>query len=117
MKIIVFSLEDEDALLRRLRERFPQVGFLKYDRSLDLEAEGPDLLAMGTVHGIDSVSLIDDLDSISPGKALSGSEMLMTLRIMVKIGSLKSVKVLAVPEGCGEAEAFEGLAKAIGALS
>ncbi len=117
MRIVVFSLENSEHILRSLRETFPEIGFLEYDRSLDLEEEGPDLLALGTVKIADSVSLIADLEGISPGKALEGSEMLMTLRIMLKIGSLKSVKVLAVPEGCPEGEAVSALAALIRGLS
>ncbi len=113
MRIVVFSLENGESILSTLRKSFPDIGFLEYDRSLDLEEEGPDLLAIGTVRGVDSVCLIDDLDSISPGRALSGSEMLMTLRIMLKIGSLKSVRVFAVPEGCPEADAAAGLSALI----
>jgi hypothetical protein len=113
MKIIVFGLEREDQLLPMLRRRFPSIGFQKYDRSIDLEEEGPELVVIDTVAGLEGATLIEDLDSISPSRALSGSEMVMTLRIMVKIGSIKRVRVLAVPPGLPEREAFDGLSALI----
>lgn len=116
MKIIVFSIDDEDSLLHRLRKRFPSIGFQKYGKSMELEEEGPDLLVLDSVKGVDGVVLIDDLDSVSPGKALAASEMMMTLRIMVKIGSLKSVRMIAVPPGIGTDEAFDGICRAIESL-
>lgn len=117
MKIIVFGLENQDSLLPRLRKRFPSVGFLKYGPSVELEEEGPDLLVLDSVKGAEEVGLIDDLDSLSPGRALAASEMMMTLRIMVKIGSLKSVRMIAVPPGIGVDEAFEGISRAIQSIS
>jgi hypothetical protein len=117
MKIIVFGLENEDAILSRLRKRFPSVGFLKYDKSIELEEEGPELIALDSVKGIEGVSLIDDLDSISPGKAVAGSDSMITLRILLKIGSLKSVKIIAVQMGVGEQEAFDGICLQIQSLS
>ena len=49
MKIIVFSLDNEDDLLHRLRKRFPAIGFQKYEKSMELEEEGPDLLVLDSV--------------------------------------------------------------------
>ncbi len=116
MKIIVFGLENEDTLLPRLRKAFPSIGFLRYGKSVELEEEGPDLLVLDSVNGVEEVGLIDDLDSLSPGRALAASEMMMTLRIMVKIGSIKSVRMIAVPTGMGQEEAFEGICRAIRSL-
>ena len=117
MKIIVFGLENGDAILPRLRKRFPSVGFQKYDKSMELEEEGPDLLALDSVNGMEEVTLIDDLGSLSPGKALAASDALMTLRIMIKIGSLKSVRLIAVPNGTGPDDAFEGICLIVQSLT
>ncbi|MEW6723198.1 MAG: hypothetical protein AB1324_08080 [Candidatus Micrarchaeota archaeon] len=116
MMVLVFGLEGEDAILQRLRKMFPDVGFKKHASSDDLEEEGRDLVVLDTVEGAESVVLIEDLNSISPGKALKGSETLMTLRIMKSIGSFDSVKVIAVPPGFGVEEAVEGIGKILGEI-
>ena len=99
MNILVFGLEKEDAVLARLRKRFPTLGFKKYEVSMELEEEGKRIVAIDTVKGIDHVMLLDDMAIVSPAKAMSGSGAIMTLRILLKIGSLESAKVIAVPEG------------------
>jgi hypothetical protein len=107
MEILVFGLANENSLLAKLRKRFPSVGFKKYDLSQELENEDRKLVVIDTVRGISSVTLLDDLQCVSPAKALEGSGTLMTLRILLRIGSIESVKVIAVPEGYSEAAAFE----------
>ena len=98
MNILVFGLADENAILTRLRKRFPSLGFKKYDVSMELEEEGQRLIAIDTVKGIDHVTLLDDMAIVSPANAMEGSGAIMTLRILLKLGSLKSAKVIAVPE-------------------
>ncbi|HSB46439.1 MAG TPA: hypothetical protein VLD37_00375 [Candidatus Bilamarchaeum sp.] len=96
MKVLVFGLENEDEILARLRKEFPSVGFKKCRIRDNLEEEGRDVIALDSVAGIDKVILMDELGSVSP-KVLEGSETLVTLRILLSIGSLDSAKVIAVP--------------------
>ncbi|MFN7990692.1 MAG: hypothetical protein U0R44_00890 [Candidatus Micrarchaeia archaeon] len=117
MKILVFGLENENRLLPRLRKRFPHIGFVKHEPSSELGEDGPEIIAIDTVKGIAEVSLIDDLDSLSPGRSLEGSGMLLTLRILLKIGSIKSVRIIAVPPSIGEGEAFEAICAVIETLA
>jgi hypothetical protein len=96
MKVLVFGLENEDAILRSLRKAFPSVGFKKCRIRDNLEEEGRDLVALDSVAGIDKVLLMNELNAVSP-KIMDNSETLITLRILVSIGSLDSAKVIAVP--------------------
>ena len=107
MNILVFGLEREDAILAKLRKRFPSLGFKKYDVSMELDDEGKRLLAIDTVKGIEHVTLLDDMAIVSPGQAMEGSGAIMTLRILLKIGSLKSAKVIGVPENYPESSTVE----------
>ncbi|MEW6748369.1 MAG: hypothetical protein AB1295_01535 [Candidatus Micrarchaeota archaeon] len=107
MNILVFGLESEDAILSRLRRNFPNLGFKKYQISMELEDEGKRIVAIDTVKGIDHVMLLDDMSIVSPAKAMSGSGAIMTLRILLKIGSLESAKVIAVPEKYPQAAAVQ----------
>jgi uncharacterized protein (UPF0216 family) len=97
MKVLVFGLENENEILQSLRKSFPSIGFKKCTIRDNLEEEGPHIIALGSVPGIEKVLLIDELGTLAP-KVLEGSETLLTLRILVRIGSLGSAKVIAVPE-------------------
>jgi hypothetical protein len=116
MEILVFGLEEENRILARLRKRFPSVGFKKYDISEELENENRRPLAIDTVKGISRVTLIEDIASFSPGRALEGSGALMTLRILISIGSLDSARVIGVPAGYPAEKAFEEISAIIETL-
>lgn len=107
MNILVFGLDKENTILTKLRKRFPSLGFKKYEISMELEEEGQRLIAIDTVKGIDHVTLLDDMSIVSPVKAMEGSGAIMTLRILLKLGSLKSAKVIAVPENYPESATVE----------
>ncbi len=106
MEVLVFGLENEDYILSSLRKSFPSVGFKKYDLSKDIEEEGRRLVVVDTIRGIDRVLLVDDLHSLNPAKAIDGSGAIMTLRILLSIGSLEAVRLIAVPEGYGAEDAL-----------
>jgi hypothetical protein len=106
MKVLVFGLENENSLLSRLRKKFPAIGFKKQNLKDDLEQEGRDLVVLDTINGFDQVILVDELSSLSPGR-INASDTLMTLRILLRIGSLDSVRVIAVPPGYPEDVAFD----------
>ena len=116
MEILVFG-QFRDSLLSSLRKHFPSIIFRKCDLSMELENEGRRLIVMDSVKGVDKVTLVDDLHSISPGKAIEGSGTIMTLRILLRIGSLESAKVIAVPADYPEAIAFSEISAIIGELA
>lgn len=116
MNILVFGLEREDAVLAKLRARFPALGFKKYEISMELEEEGKRIVAIDTIKGLERVMLLDDMSIVSPSKALGGSGAIMTLRILLKIGSLESAKVIAVPEGYPQAAAVEEISNLLSQL-
>lgn len=97
MEILVFGLSNEDAILSQLRKWFPEIGFRKHDVSDELGEDVRRIVAIDTVKGLDQVTLLDDLGAIAPGKALEGSGSLMTLRILIRIGSIDSARVIGVP--------------------
>jgi hypothetical protein len=116
MMVLVFSLDDEDAILPELRKRFPSVGFRKSSVKDDLEEEGRDLVAIVSIEGVDAVALVEDLSSVSPSRALGGSQALMTFRILKSIGSIDSAKVIAVPAGYPADKAVEEIASILESL-
>lgn len=110
MKVLVFALENENEILSSLRKAFPDIGFKKCGIRDDLEEEGMDIIALGSVGGIDHVVLLDELDSVSP-RVMEGSELLLTLRILVKIGTLGSARVIAVPADEDPESALRGISR------
>lgn len=99
MKVLVFGLANEEAILAKLRMRFPHVGLKKYCKSDDFTREGRDIVAFDTVRGINKVMLVDRLKSSRFDNALEAHDLIVTLRVLLHIGALDSAKVIAVPEG------------------
>jgi len=116
MRVLVFGLADENAVLAELRHRFPSVGFRKYSVSEELESEGRRLIVLDTVKGVDRVTLIEDLDTVSPGRIAGGSGLLLSLRILMKLKSVDSVKVIAVPHEYETGDAVEEITHLLGEL-
>ena len=117
MEILVFGLSNEDSILSQLRKWYPEVGFRKYDVSGELGDEGRSLIAIDTVKGLSQVTLLDDIGAVSPGRALEGSGALMTLRILLRIGTIDSAKVIGVPPDYPVDRSVAEMAAIIGELS
>lgn len=116
MRVLVFGLADEDVILAELRHRFPSVGFRKSSSSEELEDEGRRLVVIDTVKGIDQVTLIEDLEDVTPGRIAGGSGLLLSLRILLKLKSVDSVKVIAVPDEYESDDAVEEIARLLGEM-
>ncbi|MCI0503501.1 hypothetical protein L0Y65_02205 [Candidatus Micrarchaeota archaeon] len=117
MEILVFGLANEDSLLGRLRKRFPSVGFRKCDLAQELEGEGRRPVVIDTLKGLERVTLLDDLGTVNPKRALDGSGIIITLRILMRLGSIDSASVIGVPEGYPEDLAYEEMSAIIAALA
>ncbi|MDD5172133.1 MAG: hypothetical protein PHF60_03805 [Candidatus ainarchaeum sp.] len=116
MRVLVFGLANEDSVLPELRRRFPSIGFKKPTASEELEEEGRHIVVMDTVKGIDRVTLIDDLEVVNPGRIAGGSGMLLSLRILLKLKSIDSVKVIAVPHGYEGEDVVEEITRLLGEM-
>jgi len=123
-KILVFGnrLLAEDSLplrmLPALRRRFPDVEFKESDTSENLEEEGRDLIILDSAFGISEVTLIDDLDNLQLSKRFSmhDFDLPITLRILIKLKALDSVKIIAVPSGYALGKAVSESAAIISTL-
>ncbi len=91
MRILVFNADD--ALLSRLRKRFPKIGFKRCGLDDDFEEEGRNLVVLDTLPNIEYPVLVDDITVGS----FYGSESIMTLRIMIRINTLDSVTLIGIP--------------------
>ena len=124
MKILVFgnALVEADSLplriMPRLQKLFPKVEFKEFDTAENLEDEGRDLLILDTAFGIESVTLIDDVDTLQMSKTCSmhDFDLPITLRILIKLKAIDSVKIIAIPAGYDEKKALSEIKEIIGNL-
>jgi Ni,Fe-hydrogenase maturation factor len=115
LKVLVFGnpLVDEDSIALRmlpsLRKRFPEIEFKEFDAAENLEAEGRDLVILDAAKGIRKVALIKDVGVLEAGSVYSmhDFDLSLTLRLLFKMGSLDSVKIIAVPSSCPVKKALD----------
>ncbi|MFH0885357.1 MAG: hypothetical protein V1861_06630, partial [Candidatus Micrarchaeota archaeon] len=89
----------------------------KYDVSDELGEDSRKIIAIDTIKGLSQVTLLEDISSVSPGRALEGSGALITLRILLRIGSIDSAKVIGVPPDYPVDKSIIEMAAIIGELS
>jgi Ni,Fe-hydrogenase maturation factor len=96
-------------LVTRLRKKFSSIDFREFDTTEDLEER--DLVIIDTVKGIGKVEIIEDIDKIVADKIYSmhDFDLGQNLRLMKKMKMIDRVRILGVPFGMGEEDAFEHL--------
>jgi hypothetical protein len=74
-----------------------------------------DIVAIDTVVGIKDVTVFDSLDKFSapPRVGMHDFDALSNLRLLFKLGKIKSVKIIAVPPEIAESEAIEKISQEI----
>lgn len=124
LKVLVFGnpLVEKDRialrLLPALRKRFPAVQFKEFDAAENLEAEGRDLVILDSAEGISRVMLIDDLSALSSGPVYSmhDFDLSITLKLLLKMGAIDSVRIIAVPSRLGLRKALSGCSELLSSL-
>jgi hypothetical protein len=95
--------------LPQLREKFPEIDFLAVDPNEDFLAESGeavDLTIIDTAIGIKNVMIFDSLEKFTPASRVGAHDFdaLVSLRLLQKLGKIKSVKIIAVPSDLDEEE-------------
>jgi len=112
--------EDSIALriLPMLRQRFPQAEFREFDSAENLEDAGKDLIIVDAAEGISKVELIEHIEDLEQSHAYSmhDFDLSVTLRILLKIKAIDSVKIVAIPSGYPEQKALQEAAVLISTL-
>jgi len=124
LKILVFGnpLVDADSIALRLmpllQKKFPLVSFKEFDAAENLEKEGRDLVILDSAVGIGKVALLDGIESLSGGKACSmhDFDLAMTLKLLVKMGSIDSVRIIAVPSSMPPGKALGAVSRLLSSL-
>lgn len=124
IKVLVFGnpLVAKDSialrLLPSLRKRFPGIEFKEFDAAENLEAEGRDLVILDSAEGLRQVTLIEDLSALSVGSVYSmhDFDLSLTLKLLRKMGLIRSVRIIAVPSRLPLRKAFLGCSELLSSL-
>jgi Ni,Fe-hydrogenase maturation factor len=86
-------------LAPKLEKLFPDINFVITDPSENLNPIDGELIIIDTVENIKNVILIDDIEKLKTGKiySLHDFDLAFNLKLLQKIGKLKSVKIFGVP--------------------
>lgn len=95
--------EDNHALwlIPKLRKLFPQVSFILHDPTEEIpENLNDELYIIDTVTGIERVTQFDNLDyfKTSPRLTLHDFDLPLNLGILMKLGKVKKVKIIGIPQ-------------------
>jgi len=119
MKILVFgnALVEKDnlalKLIPRLKIQFPEIEFKEFDpiENLEKEIENGKLRILDVAEGINKIEIIKDIDKLATSKIYSMHDFDLTfnLKLLKKVGKLKDVEIIALPNDMGEEKAFQEL--------
>lgn len=112
-------------LAPQLEKLFPEIDFVITDPSENINPINGELIIIDTIEGVKSaqggpasgrkVILIDDIEKLETNKiySLHDFDLAFNLKLLQKIGKLKSVKIFGVPMEGNEKEILEQLIKMI----
>lgn len=118
MKIFVFGnidLEMDNLPLRILPElckKFPEIEFVVKDPNEEWEVP-EELVVLDTAVGIKEVTIFESLEKFSkvPRVGMHDFDALTNLRLLQKLGKIKKIKIIAVPQNISESEAIEKISE------
>ncbi|NYZ74035.1 hypothetical protein H0O00_02745 [Candidatus Micrarchaeota archaeon] len=105
-------------IMPRLQERFPKAEFREFDSAENLEDAGRDLIMVDAAKGIDHVTLLEGVENLEQSEVYSmhDFDLSVTLRILLKIKAIDSVRIVAIPSDYPEEKAVEEAAALISTL-
>jgi Ni,Fe-hydrogenase maturation factor len=121
MKILIFGnpLLKEDSipikLIPKLKSLYPEIEFKEIDPTENLESEGENLIILDTCQGIKKTTILESIDQLHTNKVYSmhDFDLAYNLKLLKKIGKIKSVKIIAIPMDTSEEEAIMQTSKEI----
>ncbi|NTV22985.1 MAG: hypothetical protein HGA85_01235 [Nanoarchaeota archaeon] len=109
------SLVDIDSLplriLPELRKKMPSVDFVEFDPTEEFPVKDP--IILDTVINAETVSIFTDINKIELQSicSLHDFDLGYNLKLLKKLGQIKSVKIIGVPPNIEEAVAVEEICK------
>ena len=101
-----------------MQKLFPQITFIKADPTETLNASYQHLTILDTAEGVKDVTIIDDLDLLSPSPRVNvhDYDLAIDLKLQQKLKKIKSVKIIAIPVNFSQQKALEGVKNIIATL-
>ncbi len=123
MTIFVFGNPDleEDSLplriLPQLCERFPDIDFQVKDPNEEWDIEG-EMIILDTVFGIEDIKVFDDIKKFdtTPRVSMHDFDALANIRLLIKLGKIKAIKIIGVPPMMNEEDAFLHISESINSI-
>jgi hypothetical protein len=113
-KVIVLS---PFGFLHELRGRFPDYEFKEVDSMENIEEEGPALIAMEAAKGLEAPVVVEDWDDVGLCGVHSGeSEIPVTLKMLVKIGAVRSAVLIRIPADYHQERALDEASEILSGL-
>jgi len=105
MRVLVFGnpIAEEDSAAVKISEKLagemPEVQFVRFDTSEDLEREGARLVILDAVVGLEKPRLVslDELELSARPLSLHGFDLMWSLLLLKKLGKLESAMIIGVP--------------------
>lgn len=105
MRVLVFGnpIAKIDSAAVKISEKLagimPQMEFVRFDTSEDLEREGGDLVILDVVVGLEKPRMVklEELELSQNPLSLHGFDLMWNLLLLKKLGRLKSAAIIGVP--------------------
>lgn len=124
IKILVFGnpLVEKDSIALKIAgalSKKTKAEFIECDAVDDLETFGPDLVILDPAVGIKKVELITKLSALEKTRPYSmhDFDLAITLKLLKKIGKIRTVKIIAIPVNYDEKSAAKEVKQIISILS
>ena len=122
-KIFVFGNVDlpEDSLplkiLPELQKRFPEIQFEIKDPNEEWETE-EEIIVLDTAVGIKEITVFDNLEKFSkvPRVGMHDFDALTNLRYLWKLGKIKKIKIIGVPQNFEGSRAIQEMSNILGRI-
>ena len=106
MKVYVLGNPDVDIdsvplkLLPKLEEKFPEINFIHFDPTEDIDIVDKHLIIIDTVLSLNKVTQFNDLNqwTISPRISLHDFDLPLFLGLLKKLGKVKKITIIGIPE-------------------
>jgi Ni,Fe-hydrogenase maturation factor len=124
-KIFVFGNEDLEIdnlplrILPELATKFPNIEFVVKDPNEEWDVENEDeLIILDTTVGIKEITVFDNLEKFSkvPRVGMHDFDALTNLRFLQKLGKIKKVKIIAVPQDLNEKAALSKISDSVASV-
>ena len=88
-------------VIQILKKKLRYVNFVHFDPTEETEIENGAVL-LDTVRGIKKVTMWENLDEFetSPRNSVHDFDLKLYLGLLLKLGKIKSFKLIGIPEGC-----------------